>query len=102
MGASEIELQPVGTGVMINAFKQGQLDAQGLEPALIQMERLNAEAARIGGETLAAGLGGIAVQHRCSLPPGIKATRVEVLLVAGWTKNSPERVRGLVPDTGFS
>ena len=42
-----------------------------------------AEAARIGGETLAACLGGIAVLYRCSLPPGIKATRVEVMLVAG-------------------
>ena len=51
----------------------------GLEAVVVAY----AEAARIGGETLAACLGGIAVLHRCSLPPGIKATRVEVMLVAG-------------------
>lgn len=37
--------KPVGTGVLINAFKQDKLDAAGLEPALVQMERLNAAAA---------------------------------------------------------
>ena len=51
----------------------------GLEAVVVAY----AEAARIGGETLAACLGGIAVLYRCSLPPGIKATRVEVMLVAG-------------------
>jgi selenide,water dikinase len=33
--------KPLGTGVLINGFKLGQLDAAGLEPALIQMERVN-------------------------------------------------------------
>jgi selenium donor protein len=39
--------KPIGTGVMINAFKLDRLDADGLEPALLQMERLNADAARL-------------------------------------------------------
>ncbi len=39
--------KPLGTGVMINAFKAGKLDAEGLEPAMLEMERLNADAARL-------------------------------------------------------
>jgi selenide, water dikinase len=39
--------KPLGTGVLINAFKADRLDAAGLEPALSEMERLNAEAARL-------------------------------------------------------
>jgi selenide,water dikinase len=39
--------KPLGTGVLINAFKFDKLDEEGLEPALQQMERLNAEAARL-------------------------------------------------------
>jgi selenide,water dikinase len=39
--------KPLGTGVLINAHKQGKLDAAGLEPALREMERLNAEASRL-------------------------------------------------------
>jgi selenide, water dikinase len=39
--------KPLGTGVLINAFKFDRLDAAGLEPALVEMERLNAEAARL-------------------------------------------------------
>jgi hypothetical protein len=35
---------------MINAFKFDKLDAAGLEPALVEMERLNATAARLAGE----------------------------------------------------
>jgi selenide,water dikinase len=42
--------KPLGTGVMINAFKFDKLDAAGLEPALVEMERLNATAARLAGE----------------------------------------------------
>jgi selenide,water dikinase len=38
--------KPLGTGVLINAFKSDRLDAAGLEPALREMERLNAEASR--------------------------------------------------------
>ena len=38
--------KPLGTGVLVNAFKFGKLDAAGLEPALVQMERLNRDAAR--------------------------------------------------------
>ena len=42
--------KPLGTGVLINAFKVDRLDAEGLEPALVQMERLNAEASRLAVE----------------------------------------------------
>jgi selenide,water dikinase len=42
--------KPVGTGVMINAFKKDKLDAAALEPALVEMERLNAEASRLALE----------------------------------------------------
>lgn len=36
--------KPLGTGVMINAFKASKLDEEDLEPVLEQMSRLNAEA----------------------------------------------------------
>lgn len=36
--------KPLGTGVLINAFKADKLDEAGLEPALLEMERLNAVA----------------------------------------------------------
>ena len=39
--------KPLGTGVLINAFKFDRLDEAGLAPALAQMARLNAEAARL-------------------------------------------------------
>jgi len=39
--------KPLGTGVLINAFKASKLDEAGLEPALREMERLNAEASRL-------------------------------------------------------
>lgn len=39
--------KPLGTGVMVNAFKAGKLDEEELEPALVEMERLNAEARRL-------------------------------------------------------
>lgn len=42
--------KPLGTGVMVNAFKSGRLDEEGLEPALVEMERLNAVARRLGLE----------------------------------------------------
>jgi len=42
--------KPLGTGVLINAFKADRLDEAGLEPALAEMERLNAEAARLALE----------------------------------------------------
>src|SRR4029453_3280982 len=37
--------KPLGTGVLINAFKFDKLDEAGLEPAMLEMERLNSEAA---------------------------------------------------------
>jgi selenide,water dikinase len=37
--------KPLGTGVLINAFKFDKLDEPGLEPALLEMERLNSAAA---------------------------------------------------------
>jgi len=39
--------KPLGTGVLVNAFKFDRLDAAGLEPALLEMERINREAARL-------------------------------------------------------
>lgn len=42
--------KPLGTGVLVNAFKAGKLDEEGLEPALAEMERLNATACRLGLE----------------------------------------------------
>lgn len=39
--------KPLGTGVLINAFKIDKLDDAGLEPALREMERLNAAASRL-------------------------------------------------------
>lgn len=49
-GDALILSKPLGTGVLINAFKFDKLDAEGLEAALREMERLNAEAARIALE----------------------------------------------------
>jgi selenide, water dikinase len=42
--------KPLGTGVLVNAFKIDKLDEAGLEPALREMERLNAEAGRLALE----------------------------------------------------
>jgi selenide,water dikinase len=42
--------KPLGTGLMINAFKFDRLDEAGLEPALVEMERSNAEASRLALE----------------------------------------------------
>jgi selenide,water dikinase len=42
--------KPIGTGVMINAFRGDELDAAGLEPALVEMERVNATASRLALE----------------------------------------------------
>jgi selenide,water dikinase len=42
--------KPLGTGVLINAFKFDKLDADGLEPALCEMERLNSDASRLALE----------------------------------------------------
>ena len=46
-GDQLILTKPLGTGVLINAFKAGKLDAAGLEPALAEMERLNRVAAQL-------------------------------------------------------
>jgi len=42
--------KPLGTGVLVNAFKVDKIDEAGLEPALREMERLNAEASRLALE----------------------------------------------------
>jgi selenide,water dikinase len=39
--------KPLGTGVIINGYRAGKLDRDDLEPALVEMERLNAEASRL-------------------------------------------------------
>lgn len=42
--------KPLGTGVLINAFKADRLDEEGLAPALAEMTRLNDVAARLALE----------------------------------------------------
>lgn len=42
--------KPIGTGVLINAFRAGHLDAAGLDPALVEMERFNDVASRLALE----------------------------------------------------
>lgn len=49
-GERLILTKPLGTGVLINAFKAGKLDAEGLEGALVEMERLNRDASRLALE----------------------------------------------------
>ncbi len=39
--------KPLGSGALVNAFKFERLDEAGLEPALVEMERSNAEGARL-------------------------------------------------------
>jgi selenide,water dikinase len=39
--------KPLGSGVLVNAYKHGKTDEAGLEPALVQMERLNLRASRL-------------------------------------------------------
>ena len=47
--------KPLGTGVLLNAFKFSKLDEAGLEPALVEMERLNAKASALALEYGATG-----------------------------------------------
>ncbi len=42
--------KPLGTGVLVNAYKIGKIDAAALEPALVEMERLNQVASRLALE----------------------------------------------------
>ena len=51
-GDALVLTKPLGTGVLVNAFKLDRLDEAGLEPALVEMERANREASRLA---LAAG-----------------------------------------------
>jgi selenide,water dikinase len=46
-GETLILTKPIGTGVLVNAFKAGKLDESGLEPALVEMERLNQRASEL-------------------------------------------------------
>jgi len=39
--------KPLGTGVLLNAFKIDKLSEEGLEPALLEMERLNERASQL-------------------------------------------------------
>jgi selenide,water dikinase len=63
-GQRLILTKPLGTGVLINAFKFDKLDQAGLEPALREMERLNDVAARLAlahGVTAATDVTGFAL-----------------------------------------
>lgn len=42
--------KPLGTGILVNAFKAGKIEGEGLEPALREMERLNVTASRLALE----------------------------------------------------
>jgi selenide,water dikinase len=42
--------KPLGTGVLVNAFKADKIDEDGLDPALREMERLNDAASRLALE----------------------------------------------------
>ncbi|MEO8503415.1 MAG: selenide, water dikinase SelD [Acidobacteriota bacterium] len=46
-GERLILTKPLGSGVLVNAFKFDKIDAEGLEPALREMERLNGPASRL-------------------------------------------------------
>jgi selenide,water dikinase len=45
-GQRVILTKPLGSGVILNAFRPGKLDEEALEPVLVSMERLNAAASR--------------------------------------------------------
>lgn len=81
-GQRLILTKPLGTGVLINAYKQRKLDAAGLEPALREMERLNAEACRLAlvhGATAATDITGFGlVGHALGMA---RASRVGVRVV---------------------
>lgn len=47
--------KPLGSGVVLNAFRAAKLDEEALEPILVSMERLNASAARLAIEFGATG-----------------------------------------------
>jgi selenide,water dikinase len=47
VGDALLLTKPLGTGVLVNAFKAKKLDASGLEPALAEMERTNAVASDV-------------------------------------------------------
>ncbi len=49
-GQAVVLTKPLGTGVLINAFKADRLDEAALEPALAEMERTNAAAAALALE----------------------------------------------------
>ena len=49
-GDSLLLTKPLGTGVVINAFRKGKIGDEDLEPALVEMERLNARASGLALE----------------------------------------------------
>jgi selenide,water dikinase len=46
-GESLVLTKPLGSGVVINGFKLGKISVEELEPALVEMERLNAKACEL-------------------------------------------------------
>jgi selenide,water dikinase len=76
--------KPLGTGVLINACRRGRIAAAELEPALLQMERLNAAAAalalahRVTAATDVTGFG--LAGHALGMA---RASRVGMRIVAG-------------------
>lgn len=54
-GQRLILTKPLGSGAILNAYRGGKLDEEGLEPVLASMERLNATASRLALEHGATG-----------------------------------------------
>ncbi|HXU45884.1 MAG TPA: selenide, water dikinase SelD, partial [Thermoanaerobaculia bacterium] len=77
-GQRLILTKPLGTGVLINAFKADRIGEEELEPALREMERLNAEAGRLAlahGATAATDVTGFGLAgHAANVARGSDAT----------------------------
>ncbi len=113
-GQRMILTKPLGTGVLINAFKADRIGEPDLEPALAEMARLNAEGARLAldhGATAATdvtgfGLAGHAwnIARESNLALRIRFDRLPVLdgflrltkagVTTGCTELNEENVRG--------
>lgn len=68
--------KPLGTGVLVNAFKADKIGEAELEPALVEMSRLNAEAGRLAlihGATAATDITGFGLAgHAWNIARGSK------------------------------
>lgn len=76
-GQRLILTKPLGTGVLVNAFKADKIGEAELEPALVEMSRLNAEAGRLAllhGATAATDITGFGLAgHAWNIARGSQA-----------------------------